>query len=55
MLYYFKFRILTLLTIPSIVSVYQFVHIYMAPGIEPGHLPGPFLKTFNGDTVRSVI
>ena len=25
-------------TIPSVVSVYQLVRIYMAPGIEPGNL-----------------
>ena len=43
---------LLLLTILNIVSVYQLVHIYMAPGIEPGNLirstlirspPGSFL------------
>ena len=44
---------LPLLTILRIVSVYQLVHIFMAPGIEPGNLirstlirspPGPFFK-----------
>ena len=29
---------LPLLTILSIVSVCQFVHFYMSPGIEPGNL-----------------